>query len=32
MKHYLELAPDSTDAAAARDRMILWEDKSSKQK
>ena len=27
MKEYLELMPDSTDAQAARDSMIVWRDK-----
>ena len=29
MKHYLELMPDSHDAAAARDKIVIWEDKAS---
>ena len=28
MKHYLELAPDASDAQQARDQMIIWEDKA----
>jgi tetratricopeptide (TPR) repeat protein len=28
MKHYLELAPDAPDAKAAREQMIIWEDKA----
>jgi len=27
MKEYLELTPDSPDAQAARDSMIIWRDK-----
>ena len=27
MKKYLELAPDAPDARAARDSIIVWEDK-----
>jgi hypothetical protein len=30
MKNYLELMPNSTDAAAARDKIVLWEDKAQK--
>jgi tetratricopeptide (TPR) repeat protein len=30
MKHYLELMPNSPDAAAARDKVVIWEDKASK--
>jgi tetratricopeptide (TPR) repeat protein len=28
MKHYLELAPDAPDAKAAREKVIIWEDKA----
>jgi len=28
MKHYLELVPDASDAQAAREQMIIWEDKA----
>jgi hypothetical protein len=28
MKHYLELVPDAPDAQAAREQMIIWEDKA----
>ena len=31
MKHYLELAPDSVDAASARDKIVIWEDKVANQ-
>jgi len=27
MKEYLELAPDSSDAQAAKDSVIIWKDK-----
>jgi len=30
-KHYLELAPDAADASAMRDKLLIWEDKASKQ-
>jgi hypothetical protein len=29
MKNYLELMPDSPDAAAARDKIVIWEDKAA---
>jgi tetratricopeptide (TPR) repeat protein len=29
MKHYLELMPNSPDAPAARDKIVIWEDKAS---
>ena len=29
MKEYLELVPDSTDAQAAKDSIIIWRDKLS---
>jgi hypothetical protein len=32
MKHYVELAPDSPDAASARDKIVVWEDKATKPK
>jgi hypothetical protein len=28
MKHYLELAPDASDAKDARAQMVIWEDKA----
>ncbi|HUS18267.1 MAG TPA: tetratricopeptide repeat protein [Terriglobales bacterium] len=28
MKHYLELVPNAPDAAAAREKLIIWEDKA----
>ncbi len=28
MKHYLELVPNAPDARAARDKMIVWEEKA----
>jgi predicted TPR repeat methyltransferase len=28
MRHYLELAPDAPDARAARDKVIVWDDKA----
>jgi tetratricopeptide (TPR) repeat protein len=28
MKHYLELVPNASDAKAARDQIIIWEDKA----
>jgi hypothetical protein len=31
MKHYLELLPDSPDAVAAHDKIIIWEDKAEKK-
>jgi hypothetical protein len=31
MKHYLELMPDSPDADAARDSIVIWEDKAKRQ-
>jgi len=31
MNHYLELAPDSPDAASARDKVVIWEDKAITQ-
>ena len=31
MKHYLELLPNSPDAAAARDKIVIWEDKASRK-
>jgi hypothetical protein len=31
MKHYLELMPNSPDAAAARDNIVIWEDKAGKK-
>jgi hypothetical protein len=31
MKHYLELMPNASDSAAARDKVIVWEDKASRQ-
>jgi hypothetical protein len=27
MKSYLELTPDAPDAAAARDKIVIWQDK-----
>ena len=32
MKHYLELMPNSPDAAAARDKIVIWEDKAANGK
>jgi hypothetical protein len=29
MKNYLELMPNSSDAAAARDKIVVWEDRAS---
>ena len=29
MKHYLELMPNSSDAATARDKIVIWEDKAA---
>jgi hypothetical protein len=29
MKNYLELMPNSSDAAAARDKIVVWEDKAA---
>jgi tetratricopeptide (TPR) repeat protein len=31
LKHYLELAPDASDAKAANEQMIIWEDKANTQ-
>ena len=31
MKHYLELMPNAPDAAAVRDKLIIWEDRAAKQ-
>jgi tetratricopeptide (TPR) repeat protein len=30
MKHYLELMPNSPDAQAARDKIVIWEDRAGK--
>ncbi len=30
MKRYLDLVPDSPDAAAARDKLVIWEEKARK--
>jgi tetratricopeptide (TPR) repeat protein len=32
MKNYLALMPDSPDAPAARDKIVIWEDKATHQK
>ena len=32
MKNYLALMPDSPDAPAARDKIVIWEDKAAKGK
>jgi hypothetical protein len=31
IKNYLELMPNSPDAPAARDKIVIWEDKAGKQ-
>jgi tetratricopeptide (TPR) repeat protein len=31
MKNYLELMPNSLDAPAARDKIVIWEDRAGKQ-
>jgi hypothetical protein len=31
MRYYLELVPDSPDAKAAREQLIIWQDKAQSQ-
>jgi hypothetical protein len=31
MRHYLVLMPDAPDAKAAREKVIIWEDKAKKE-